>query len=523
MPMMRCPQCGTEFERGTLEFCPNPTCGYPVAFAEEPKSEEAPPAMERRPGEAVTPDQQATTHPIAPAPPPPPPPQPPPPKPPGPKKNRRPLIMAGGIGAAVIVAGVAVFALTRGDGGEVDPGQTTTTPGTGGGTIVTPSVSPPEPGPLAWGQLVQSDLAGEGNQGINALSGPRSVDSEDDPRFIAAGFADSPDGDPDAAVWVSVDGSTWERVEDDDFGGPGEQRINGIFNTGGTLFVVGVDRSNVDADGAVWSSTDGLSWDRRGEDQLRKPGDQVMVKLRGGTAVGLIAVGTDGSDAGMWISADGSSWTQLLEDDFSDDGAQAINRVEEIAEPAPGGPSLVAVGFDTSGGDRDAAVWVSSDGESWSLVGSGEPPFELPGDQELVDLADTGGLLIAVGSDESEGEQEGALWLSEDGVSWTRLGDESPFQGAGDQSVTRIVAPERAPEGAPRIIAAGFDGSNAALWYSDDGQAWIRDPDPDGAFAGTGDQSITSLGVRGTPVLAVGIDTSSSGDLDAAVWQGVVS
>ena len=28
MATIRCPQCGTEFEKGSVEFCPNPNCGY---------------------------------------------------------------------------------------------------------------------------------------------------------------------------------------------------------------------------------------------------------------------------------------------------------------------------------------------------------------------------------------------------------------------------------------------------------------------------------------------------------------
>jgi len=53
--MVRCPQCGTEFDKDTNEFCPNPSCGYPSAFigtpvAEGPELQE----MLRRPGEEVT-------------------------------------------------------------------------------------------------------------------------------------------------------------------------------------------------------------------------------------------------------------------------------------------------------------------------------------------------------------------------------------------------------------------------------------------------------------------------------------
>jgi len=53
VPRVRCPQCGSEFEREQTQFCPNPKCGYPVAFIEEPPPTVAEEAMVRRPGERV--------------------------------------------------------------------------------------------------------------------------------------------------------------------------------------------------------------------------------------------------------------------------------------------------------------------------------------------------------------------------------------------------------------------------------------------------------------------------------------
>ena len=66
MTTVRCPQCGTQIEDEGLEFCPNPNCGYPLAFLEEPEDEEV--EMVRRPGEDVQPALNAVN-----APPPPPP------------------------------------------------------------------------------------------------------------------------------------------------------------------------------------------------------------------------------------------------------------------------------------------------------------------------------------------------------------------------------------------------------------------------------------------------------------------
>jgi len=51
MTTMQCPQCGTQFEKGSTEFCPNPNCGYPVAFAEDKEPDIPQVEMVRQPGE----------------------------------------------------------------------------------------------------------------------------------------------------------------------------------------------------------------------------------------------------------------------------------------------------------------------------------------------------------------------------------------------------------------------------------------------------------------------------------------
>jgi hypothetical protein len=82
----------------------------------------------------------------------------------------------------------------------------------------------------------------------------------------------------DAAVWTSVDGLTWSRVAHDEavFGGPGEQRMDGVTVGGPGLVAVGSathlrpSDDNVPADergfeiyeAAVWTSPDGLTWSR---------------------------------------------------------------------------------------------------------------------------------------------------------------------------------------------------------------------------------------------------------------------
>ena len=56
------------------------------------------------------------------------------------------------------------------------------------------------------------------------------------------------------------------------------------------------------------------------------------------------------------------TWSRVPHDEavFGGEGAQMRSVIA-------GGPGLVAIGVDESGGDQDGAVWTSPDGTTWSL------------------------------------------------------------------------------------------------------------------------------------------------------------
>jgi len=133
---VRCPQCGTEFDKDTNEFCPNPACGYPSAFILAPEADEQPlDDMTRRPGEQATAPQPIVAPPTPSRPPPAPVPTTPmttpvpaPAAPPPRRRRQVPLIALIGIGFAIgVVIILVIVLLTRGNGGGPggSPGATT--------------------------------------------------------------------------------------------------------------------------------------------------------------------------------------------------------------------------------------------------------------------------------------------------------------------------------------------------------------------------------------------------------------
>jgi hypothetical protein len=182
----------------------------------------------------------------------------------------------------------------------------------------------------------------------------------------------------------------------------------------------------------------------------------------------LIAVGRDASggdgDAAVWTSPDGLTWTRVPHDDevFSDDYGSRMFSV------ASGGPGLVAVGSaDVSPeGDegnfaaltslRDAAVWTSPDGLTWTRVPHIEAVFGGHGEQEMRAVVAGGPGLVAVG----ESDFAAAVWTSPDGLTWTRVPhDEEVFGGDSGQVMFSVVAVGRG------LVAVGQDHRNAPVWY----------------------------------------------------------
>jgi hypothetical protein len=189
---VRCPQCGTEFDKHTNEFCPN--CGYPSAFILTPEAEgPEPEEMLRRPGEEVTVPQAPI-----------PPPQPTVPRPtpapvapiqptvPTPAVQREPprrrfptALVVGGI-VAVLAVVVLILLLTSGNdqptANDGSPGQATPSCQTGffqgslGDRVLGPCPAEMRGSDVQQLQLkLNQVLQGERVLSVDASFGPRTA------------------------------------------------------------------------------------------------------------------------------------------------------------------------------------------------------------------------------------------------------------------------------------------------------------------------------------------------------------
>ncbi|MBU1493114.1 MAG: hypothetical protein KJ956_04025 [Actinobacteria bacterium] len=344
--------------------------------------------------------------------------------------------------------------------------------------------------------------------------------------LVAIGLDDS-GGDYDAAVWTSVDGLTWVRVPDDEaaLGGPDDQGMFSVVGGGPGLVAVGYVWSGDDGDGAVWTSVDGSAWTRVPHDEavFGGPFSQLVFDVVVG-GPGFVAVGADGMNGGdwnaaVWTSADGLIWTRVPHDEqaFGGPRDQTAQGVAAVSD------GLVAVGsaYDPGTARTIAAVWVSDDGLTWERIpGGGQSEGPSPFNEDLTGVVAAGPGLVAFGYEESNSDLNATVWVSVDGHDWTRIDDPEVLGGPGDQRINSVAAVGSV------LVAVGSDGPNsadsdAAVWVSEDGLTWTRVPDDESVLGVPGAQA-RGVAAWHSGVVVVGSDHPTLDDENAAVWIGTI-
>jgi hypothetical protein len=165
--------------------------------------------------------------------------------------------------------------------------------------------------------------------------------------------------DTNGAAWVSSDGGvTWtqDTLDGPQLGGAGEQNIATVVAGGPGFVAVGEDGD----DAGIWTSTDGTRWRQEiASAEGADNGVQALIFVVP-TATGFTAVGNEsgpeGIDAAVWTSENGIVWDRLPDASFEGPAD------DKMFGAACFSGRLVGVGSSTTEGVEVGAAWLGPGG-----------------------------------------------------------------------------------------------------------------------------------------------------------------
>lgn len=378
-----------------------------------------------------------------------------------------------------------------------------------------------------WSSFPPGGLTGgaDGLQAVGAVGG----------RLVAVGTdaASSVEGHPRPGVWLSTTGRDWQAVEAAaiDDGGEAFRQAGMLMHDvaaikiNGQARLVAVGQAVFEPDSRLlaWISNDqGETW------QLVEvpagPENSARLQAVAATEQGLVAVGgvvsppqeapqARGLRPAVWTSPDGQSWSQ----------PHLLEGMPGVAarDVATSGGQTVAVGGPVTSLWAGIA-WTSPDGQSWTARTVVE-------DATLHGVAATpNGGFLAVGSTPTGGgpdgppDADGILYTSPDGRSWIPVPDpDGVFAGPGNQQLVSVATDQNGQQ-----VAAGTDAGHAALWIAPIGRTWKRIPHRDAVFptrdgdphTGNPASAITDILPTGSAWVAVGSAPGADTAPDPTVW-----
>lgn len=224
------------------------------------------------------------------------------------------------------------------------------------------------------------------------------------------------------------------------------RRMTKTIESNGTLYLIG-GQVNVSTINDVWTSTDGLSWERKLKFLAGfSPDGYHAVASKNGN---LYVYGGASSDA-IWKSTDqGSNWTKVVTTAVY--GRRKLPSVVEL------GDDLYLLGGSDASNNPVQNVWQSSDGENWALVTN---TVNFPANAIATVFNNKIWILGSNGSNVN-------IQSSANGADWTSHNNNASFTvAAGISSLTTH-------NGKLWLL----EGSSNQVWSSPDGSDWSREAD----------------------------------------------
>ena len=360
------------------------------------------------------------------------------------------------------------------------------------------------PSPYSWDRSSAAALAVGGGAGTTISAIIAPAVAQP---WVAFGTRISAGGVPTATEWTSPNGTTWTASAIATGGTPSSALAATEYR--GETVVVGSLGSGANQQAAAWVS--------------RSPGapfSPVQVPISAGPssmslvaagALGIFATGTVDGRFAVWSTADGRNWGEQPSAERTISSVPGTRVWTLMAE----GDVIYAAGSADNGPASAAAVWATNDGLHWHRIGTATSSFSGPGDRVIYSLAPLGTGLVAVGALNRGHGWVPASWVSPDGASWSPPSTDFPGNPATAPAATgsapadvgsaaRSVAAIPTFDGSAAVVAAGGGPAGQAEWKSADGLHWSPIQLPAPTRTATGWRATITAATIDTTIVADG-------------------
>lgn len=247
----------------------------------------------------------------------------------------------------------------------------------------------------------------------NGTDEMRAVTGRQNGDVVAVGFSQN----RQPRAWLSKGGR--EDFVPVPVGEDGQGLMLDVTPIGSTLVAVGWSGTGQKKRAAVWTSPDGSKWDLLPQQGDFNPnsGFKELTAVTAGRDNSLLAIGRDDrndrndGDAAVYMSTDGNTWNLVATTGLSGTGPQDVEKVTKTADG-----SYMAVGTVLQGAKRGPGIWTSKDGVKWEL--SPYLPEGAPALRGVARLTD--GTMMVCGSVGSGQPPPASCWTLTKDQKWER-------------------------------------------------------------------------------------------------------
>ncbi len=234
-----------------------------------------------------------------------------------------------------------------------------------------------------------------------------------------------------------------------------------------TLYVIGGADKESNSLNDVWSSTDGVTWEKLTNNAAFSPRSSHQVVVKGDTMYLIGGSRNELTTNDVWKSTNGKDWNPVLDYNDAPDETQFSPRYGH--QVVVKGDTMYLIGGRHNANGIQNDFWKSDDGKTWEKIEtSGHTESISPAGRTEHQVVVKGDNIYVIG-----GYIVDDVWESSDGANWTRiLPDSSTNTRFSPRYGHQVVVVGDGDDSTMLVIGGLADGRTNDVWSSTDGRNW---------------------------------------------------